>query len=394
MGRVAKKLVTTPIRLRPLASRRRLAAPSPRSIRRLPKEALRQYLIKKSLETSGNRQQMISRLTSFLKAGSKDQRPQSKHGPDQRPEDGNGDSSSTSDSSDATAPIAHNEETGSDSSEAPVKQRSRKRRRGRTPSSSSSEGYSRKKRRSRHYSSSSSSSSSSRSSSTSSGRHSRRRKHKRRHRRKRRYTPPNYYPGSISCAPPPSRSMRHRIRRGKFVVFDKLLLPQSVPPSSRSKTKRNKRQVTDLFSWLEAWNRYTCVRLAYDRSMALELVKYQTIMVMLFANHSPIRCLEYDSLFRQAAERDPTLRWDTIKEDIYVWAITQRHDSTLCRATLLFVTAYNYQPVWGPHQTRQPKRLHRMPHTRQKAKKSASGTMRDAAKGGIHACLLAPRLPG
>ena len=122
--------------------------------------------------------------------------------------------------------------------------------------------------------------------------------------------------------------MRHRIRRGKFVVLDKLLIPQSVPPSSRSKTKRNKRQVTDLPSWLEAWNRCTCVRLAYDRSMALELVKYQTIMVMLFANHSPIRCLEYDSLFRQAAERDPTLRWDTIKEDIYVWAITQRHDSS------------------------------------------------------------------
>ena len=62
--------------------------------------------------------------------------------------------------------------------------------------------------------------------------------------------------------------------------------------------------------------------------MALELIKYQTIMVMLFANHSPARCLEYDSLFRQAAARDPTLRWDTIKEDIYVWAITQRHDTS------------------------------------------------------------------
>ena len=91
--------------------------------------------------------------------------------------------------------------------------------------------------------------------------------------------------------------LRHRIRRGKFVAFDKLLLPQSVPPSSKSKAKGNKRQVTDLPSWLEAWNRYICVRLAYDHSMALELVKYQTIIAMLFANHSPVRCLEYDSLF-------------------------------------------------------------------------------------------------
>jgi hypothetical protein len=78
------------------------------------------------------------------------------------------------------------------------------------------------KRRGRHYSpsSSSSSSSSSRSSSSSSGRHSCSRKHKRRHRRKRRHSPPNYYPGSISCAPSLPKSLRHRIRRGKFVVID------------------------------------------------------------------------------------------------------------------------------------------------------------------------------
>ena len=58
---------------------------------------------------------------------------------------------------------------------------------------------------------------------------------------------------------------------------------------------------------------------------------------------------------------------------------------TPSRATPLFVTDFQYQPVWGPHQTRQPKRLHRMPHTRQKAKKSASGTMQDIAKGGMNA---------
>ena len=114
-------------------------------------------------------------------------------------------------------------------------------------------------------------------------------------------------------------------------MFDKLLLPQNVPPTpklGKGNTKRRKQHVVDLPSWLEAWNRYVCVRLAYDRSMALKLVKYQTIMVMLFASHSPARCLEYDSLFRQAAARDPILHWDTIKEDIYVWAITQRHNTS------------------------------------------------------------------
>ena len=62
--------------------------------------------------------------------------------------------------------------------------------------------------------------------------------------------------------------------------------------------------------------------------MALKLVKYQTTMVMLFASHSPARCLEYDSLFPQAAAHDSTLHWDTIKEAVYVWAITQRHNTS------------------------------------------------------------------
>ena len=113
------------------------------------------------------------------------------------------------------------------------------------------------------------------------------------------------------------------------------------------------------------------------------------IMVMLFANHSPARCLEYDSLFRQAAAHDPILRWDTIKEDIYVWATTQHHNTSIhpnfSRAPPLFVTDSQYQPVLGPHQLSQAKRLHYMLHTLQKAKKSARGTMRDAARRGKNA---------
>jgi hypothetical protein len=58
--------------------------------------------------------------------------------------------------------------------------------------------------------------------------------------------------------------------------------------------------------------------------MALELAKYQTMMVMFFTKHQPHLCIEYDKLFRQAAAQDQALRWDSIKEDIYVWALAQR----------------------------------------------------------------------
>ena len=100
---------------------------------------------------------------------------------------------------------------------------------------------------------------SSRSSSSSSGcyshrrkhkhRHSHRRKHKRRHHRSRRYSVGNYYPGSITCAPPLPRSLQDRIRRGKFVMLDKLLLPQNVPPTpkvGKGNAKWSKRHVVDL----------------------------------------------------------------------------------------------------------------------------------------------------
>ena len=51
--------------------------------------------------------------------------------------------------------------------------------------------------------------------------------------------------------------------------------------------------------------------------MALELVKYQAIMVMLFANHSPARCLEYDSLFARLLHMIPPCIGTPMASDRY-----------------------------------------------------------------------------
>ena len=61
-------------------------------------------------------------------------------------------------------------------------------------------------------------------------RHLHRRKHKRRHHRSRRYSLGNYYPGSITCTSSLPKSLQDCIRQGKFLMFDKLLLPQIVRP--------------------------------------------------------------------------------------------------------------------------------------------------------------------
>ena len=123
--------VATPKRPSPLVSRRRLTAPSPRGIRHLSKEALRQHLMNNSLDTSGTRQQMVSlhlarhqKLTLRTSA----QRANNHQTSVWRVE-----STSTSEARD---PIAHKNDSDSDSSEAPAKppsKRPRKRQKEHTP---------------------------------------------------------------------------------------------------------------------------------------------------------------------------------------------------------------------------------------------------------------------
>ena len=89
-------------------------------------------------------------------------------------------------------------------------------------------------------------------------------------------------------------------------------------------------------------------------------------------------------MLRQAAARDPTLHWDTIKEDM---SGPSRSATTLnfSRTPPLFVTNSQYQLVLGPQQLSQANNstAHYIHCRRQK--KSASCTMQDAAQGGRNA---------
>ncbi len=122
-----------------------------------------------------------------------------------------------------------------------------------------------------------------------------------------------------------------RIRKGKFVSFDKLL-PSSpdlppVPTTKRepSAPKQTRtRRVTDLTTWLEAWNVFLLVRIHSAPHSALELAKYQALICRLFSGYPAAPCLRYDELFRQAAARNPLLPWDELKEDLLVWCVTRQ----------------------------------------------------------------------
>ena len=133
----------------------------------------------------------------------------------------------------------------------------------------------------------------------------------------------------VTCVAPLPRHIKEKIVRGEYVSFCKLLPHTEAPPfaGTTAEDRRRRRSTThptiqDRNTWLEAWNQFLGARLSHDPSLALELVKYQTILTMLFKNYAAAACLEYDRLFRQAAARDTSIRWDTLKEDIFVWALT------------------------------------------------------------------------
>ena len=98
-------------------------------------------------------------------------------------------------------------------------------------------------------------------------------------------------------------------------------------PSERKRTKRGPvihRRVTDLASWMEAWNTFLLIRTHTQPSWSLELAKYQSLICHLFQAYPIPVCHRYDQLFRQAAAWDPLLRWDEFKEDLLVWCSTWR----------------------------------------------------------------------
>ena len=63
-------------------------------------------------------------------------------------------------------------------------------------------------------------------------------------------------------------------------------------------------------------------------TQTLNLVKYQTLMAMLFRQFTPKACIKYDHLFRQAAGRDAYLSWDCLNNQIFVYTFTPAHAHT------------------------------------------------------------------
>ena len=194
------------------------------------------------------------------------------------------------------------------------------------------EGKHKKKHRTRRRSPSTSSESSTSTSSSSSQSSSNRR---RRHRRRKHYhtrtsrrdrlpsrTKSKLQRLAVSCCPPLPEKYSTRIACGEYISFDKLTIPEK--RHEKYPSKRSGKVVSDLASWLEAWNRYMGVVIALHPSRALEMLKYQTLITTAFRDYPAEACIDYDRRFRQLAAKDRTLAWDKYKEDIFVWCFSPK----------------------------------------------------------------------
>ena len=175
-------------------------------------------------------------------------------------------------------------------------------------------------------SSTSTSSSSSQSSSNRCRRHHHRRKHYHTHTSRKDRLPSQTKSKlqrlAVLCCPPLPEKYSTRIARGEYVSFDKLTIPDK--RHDKHPSKRSGKVVSDLASWLEAWNRYVGGTIALHPSRALDMLKYQTLITTVFRDYPPDACLDYDRRFRQLAAKDKTLAWNKYKEDIFVWCFSPK----------------------------------------------------------------------
>ena len=153
--------------------------------------------------------------------------------------------------------------------------------------------------------------------------------------------------------PPVTPKMKQRIIKGEYIDFDQLL-PESMFPSryntnaSPSITLRlssdpsssgdnvivtqpraaNKRTVTDLSSWFEAWNVYAAVIIAHYPARASAIIAYQRIICEASSKSSPQAWLKYDARFRSLAAADRCLRWDQKANDLWLECFTPTSSAT------------------------------------------------------------------
>ena len=96
------------------------------------------------------------------------------------------------------------------------------------------------------------------------------------------------------------------------------------PSLSISTQKTPKRVVTNLSTWMEAWNRALPIMAAAQPSRVIEYIKYQTFIALASERYEPEAWISYDQDLRRQLAEDPLRRWDEPNIPLFTLHMTNR----------------------------------------------------------------------
>ena len=147
-------------------------------------------------------------------------------------------------------------------------------------------------------------------------------------------SPPPLATVGPNSTPIPQKIMR-KIWNGEYIDMAELLPeklhtgPQQEPHSADARKPRRKR-VTSILQWVECFNAFIGVMLAYHPSRASDLLGYSSLIVHAARKYKGDNWMQYDSNFRKRAAAFPTERWAEINPTLWQLAFANASPRSHC----------------------------------------------------------------
>lgn len=144
--------------------------------------------------------------------------------------------------------------------------------------------------------------------------------------------------------PPVPLAIKSKIEKGEYIDFNSLLQENMFPlpstdtsytlklrpdPDSQSdvlvtQPKQKRLSISDLPTWLQAWNTYVMLYVNKEPHKALELLAYQRCICEAASRSPNSSWLMYDKKFRMAVASDSTLPWGKRHPELWLECFTSQ----------------------------------------------------------------------
>ena len=143
----------------------------------------------------------------------------------------------------------------------------------------------------------------------------------------------------VGISPIPGRLVQ-RIVDGAFVDMAELLPDnlellrrESINPFPSKDSKVKLRQISSVSAWVQCFATNVAIVSQSAPKKVSGMLAYMRLLVREASCHGGMGWLAYDSLFRQQAAADPSLRWDSLNADLFNITVSDKSHCHLCLST-------------------------------------------------------------